>query len=530
MATIAGGSHAQRIRESEWYKWAVALTVSLGALMEVIDVSIVNVALPSMQSSMGATLSQIGWVITGYAMANVVIIPLGAWLSERFGQRNYYLFTLVAFVASSVLCGLSTSLGMLVVARILQGLFGGGLLPKAQSILFETFPPHQQGMAQALFGIGVVVGPAFGPTLGGYLTDMLGWRWIFFINLPVGILAVLMALLFVPDKPRKATGRVDLLGILLLAAGLGSMQVLLEQGREYDWFQSGYIVGLAVLCVTALFAFVRHELRVANPAVNLRVLKYRPLWAGSLYSIVLGVGLYGTTFVIPVFTQNILHFTATQTGELMIPGSLIMIIFMPLAGILLSRLDARILVGTGSLILVGMILRLSHVNSETAAQFFFWPLMWRGMGLPLMFIPLSVATLGTIPKDDVSSAAGLYNLTRQIGGSLGIAVLTFILDRRFEFHYLRLSENVGAYDPAALQFLGGIQGFLQGRGYDMLQSQTAALKIVSGLVQQQAMVLSFEDVYLFVAALFVCALPLLLILGRGHAGNRRKDAPAPAGH
>lgn len=521
--SLLGGFSPEFARTHSWYKWAVALTVSLGALMEVIDVSIVNVALPSMQSSMGATLSQIGWVITGYAMANVVIIPLGAWLSDRFGQRQYFIFTLVAFIAASAQCGLSTSLGMLIFARILQGLFGGGLLPKAQSILFETFPPHQHGIAQALFGIGVVVGPAFGPTLGGYLTDMLGWRWIFFINLPVGIFAVLMALLFIPDKPRRDTGRVDFTGILLLAAGLGSMQVVLEQGQEKDWFQSGLIVGLAALCVVSLLAFVRHELRVANPAVNLRVLKYRPLWAGSLYSIVLGVGLYGTTFIIPVFTQNILHFTATQTGELMIPGALGMIVFMPLAGILVNKIDVRILVGTGSLILMGMILQLSHVNSQTPASFFFWPLIQRGMGLPLMFIPLSVATLGTIPKSDVSSAAGLYNLTRQIGGSLGIAMLAFILDRRYDFHFQRLAESVGAYDATATQFMQGMQGYLQSHGYDIPSSQTAALKIISGLVRQQAMVLSFEDVYLFVVALFVCALPLLLILGKGPSVRQKQE-------
>lgn len=505
---------------SGWLKWAIALTVSLGALMEVIDVSIVNVALPSMQSSMGATLSQIGWVITGYAMANVVIIPLGAWLSDHFGQRNYYLFTLLAFIAASILCGLAGSLTTLVIARILQGLFGGGLLPKAQSIIFETFPPHEHGIAQAVFGIGVVVGPAFGPTLGGYLTDAFGWRSIFFVNLPVGILALLMASAFVPDKPRRSTrAPVDYLGILYLAACLATMEVVLEEGRSEEWFSSPLICWLTAVSVVALLLFIRRELRIPHPAVNLRVLHHRPLWAGSLFSMVLGVGLYGTVFIIPVFTQTILHYTATQTGELMIPGSLMMALFMPIAGRLVSRFDARLIILVGALAMITMIYSLSHLNVNSSVESFFWPLMARGLGLSFMFIPLSVATLGGIPRQDVAASAGLYNLTRQIGGGVGIAVLTFILDHREAYHAQVLGAHLSAYDPGTNMFLGQMQGYLHSRGYDLQAGGQAALKMLSGLVHQQAMVLSFEDVYLCVAALFCASLLLLPLLGKGAAGR-----------
>jgi DHA2 family multidrug resistance protein len=507
-----------------WWKWAVAFTVSLGALMEVIDVSIVNVALPSMQNSMGATLSEIGWVITGYAMANVVIIPLGAWLSDYFGQRNYYIFTLVAFVGFSLMCGLATSLPMLVIARILQGITGGGLMPKAQSILFETFPPHLHGMAQAMFGIGVVVGPAFGPTLGGWLTDSLGWRSIFFINLPVGIIAVLMSLLFIPDKPIVRRGSVDWAGIFLLATSLGTLQVALEEGQSEGWFESLYITGLVATSVITTVLFIWRELTALHPAVNLRVFRHRALAAGSVFSIILGIGLFGTTFVIPIFTQNILHFTATQTGEILIPGSLLMAVWMPLVGRLLAKHDARIMIGFGSVILTGVMFVLAHVNADWGAHDFFWPLIFRGIGLATLFIPLSVATLGSVPRSEVAAASGVYNLTRQVGGSVGIAVLATFLSRRQLFHYEVLGEHVSAWDPGVAQTLQQMQGYLQSRGYDMQHAYQGAVAMLRGLTQQQSMVLAFQDVYILVGVMFALSLCLLVFLGRGAKGRMPVDA------
>ena len=518
-ATAAGGE------QPPWWRWAVALTVSLGALMEVIDTSIVNVALPSMQNSLGATLSEIGWVITGYAMANVVIIPLGAWLSEYFGQRNYYLFTLIAFVAASMLCGMATTLPMLIVARVLQGLFGGGLLPKAQAILFETFPPQQHGIAQAVFGIGVVVGPAFGPTLGGWLTDGLGWRSIFFVNLPVGILAVMMAMLFIPDKPRVARGTVDYAGILLLAASLASMQAVLEEGNSHDWFESPFICAFAVVAVVGMAGFIWRELTALQPAVNLRVLRHRALAAGSVYSIILGTGLYGTVFVIPVFTQNILHYTATQTGELLIPGSLAMIVFMPLAGALVNKVDTRIIIGIGSIIMALVMFKLSEVNIFTSSFSFFWPLMFRGLALTCMFIPLSVATLGSVPRNEVASASGLYNLTRQIGGSIGIAVLATFLDHRSSFHAQNIAARLTPYDFHTKAFMQQVAAYAQHyKGYDAPHSVLLSAKLLEGLIQQQGAILAFEDVYILVGTMFVCSLALLFFLGRGRAGQRLPDA------
>jgi DHA2 family multidrug resistance protein len=508
-----------------WLKWAIAVTVSFGALLQVIDVSIVNVSLPQMQGNLGATLSEIGWVITGYAVANAIVIPLTAWLGNYFGTKAFYIFSLVAFVATSVLCGFSTSLHMLILARVMQGFFGGGLLPRAQAILFETFPPHEQGLAQAVFGIGVIVGPTFGPTLGGYLTDTLGWRWVFFINVPVGIIGLLMAIVFLPPSlPRRLISRsVDWLGIVLLAIWLGSFQTFLEEGEGDGWFESSLITRLAIAALVGLGLFVWREFVTGAPAVDLRVLRHRSLAAGSLYAIVLGVSLYGTIFVIPIFTQRILGFTAVQTGELIIPGALASALVMPLVGRLMGKLDARAVVGTGSVLIGAAMFLLAQVNINTSAHSLFWPLLIRGLGMGCMFIPLSVATLGPIPKMELAAASGFFNLSRQIGGSIGIAMLATVLEKRQKYHYDVLIEHVSPYSPVAQQYLSGAQSMLAGKGLDTSTAHRAALALINGFTHVQAMILSFEDVYILVGVLFLISLPLVFYLGKGDAGR------APAG-
>src|SRR3954469_20634461 len=360
---------AKRAKANGWLKWAIAITVALGAILEVVDVSIVNVALPHMQGNLGATLSEIGWVITGYSMANVVIIPLTAWLDARFGQKRYFLFSLIAFIAASILCGLATSLPMLIFARVLQGLGGGSMLGKAQSILFQTFSKEEQGAAQAAFGLSVIMGPAIGPTLGGWLTDALNWRWIFFINIPVGIVAVILATPFLPDdKPsRRARSGVDWTGIVLMTAGLASLQIILEEGQQDDWFQSRFIVTMVAISALSLLVFIWWEMRVEHPAVDLRVLRYRSVAAGSLYSIVLGAGLYGALFAIPIFAQNNLRFTAQQTGELLIPSALASGVAMVVTGKLIGRLGPRVLIACGSVITAAVMFSLSTLNPDTGS-------------------------------------------------------------------------------------------------------------------------------------------------------------------
>lgn len=517
---------AERAARQGWLKWAIALTVSLGAILEVIDVSIVNVALTHMQGNLGATLSEIGWVITGYGMANVVIIPLTAWLDDFFGKKTYFIFSLVAFTLASVLCGLATNLPMLIFARVLQGLGGGSMLGKAQSIMFQTFPKEEQGTAQAVFGLGVIVGPAIGPTLGGYLTDMLNWRWIFFINIPFGILATILALTFLPeDEPnRKKPASIDWSGIALLAIGLGTMQVVLEQGHQEDWFDSQFITAFTLISILSIIVFIWWELRVEHPAVDLRVLRYRSVVGGSLYSIVLGAGLYGALFVIPIFAQGYLNFTATQTGEMLIPSAIASGVAMVVTGQLVRKFDPRILIAAGAIITAGVMFALSNINPDTGAPQLFWPLVWRGLGSVMMFLPLSIATLGSLPKNDIPAASGFYNLTRQLGGSLGIAILTTMLAHREAVNRSALVERVSVFRQAAAERIDQLTGFFQAQGADAYSAGQKALRAIDGIVNSQAAVKAFSELFLYVGIAFVVTLPLLLLLNKGGNKNSVTDA------
>jgi DHA2 family multidrug resistance protein len=510
-------------------KWAIALTASLGAILEVIDTSIVNVALTDIQSSLGATISEVGWVVSGYGVANVILIPLTAWLGDYFGRKTYFIFSLIGFTISSVLCGMAFNLPMLIVARILQGLCGGGLLAKAQAILFETFPPAEQGVAQAVFGVGVIAGPAIGPTLGGFLTDNLGWRWIFFVNIPFGIAAVVMALMFLPgdrtDKSEQQSQAVDWWGIGLLTISVGSLQTLLEEGGKNDWFESGFINTLAVVGIIGLGLFIWRELTTDHPAVDLKVLRHRSLSAGSVYSAILGMGLYGALFAVPVFTQSILGFSATQTGLLLAPGALASAIVMVMLGKISSKIDARLLIAVGAVGTAFVMFELANITPQTGTDELFWPLVERGAFTVLMFLPLSLATLGPLPKKDVSAGSGFYNLTRQLGGSVGIAVLTTLLEQREAFHSAVLLAKVSPYNLETVQRLDQLTGAFQSQGMDATTAHQQALAVLQQLVNAQAAVLSFADIFRVVGVAFLCSLPLLLFLGKGGAG-----AKAPVGH
>jgi DHA2 family multidrug resistance protein len=514
---------AQRAKDGGWLKWAIVLTASFAAILEVVDVSIVNVALPYMQGNLGATLSEIGWVSTSYSIANVIVIPLSAWLGLRFGKKRYFVFSLVAFVLASVLCGMATNLASLIVGRVLQGLGGGGLLAKAQALMFETVPREEQAKASTIFSLGVIGGPAIGPALGGYLTDALNWRWIFFINVPLGILAVWMAMTFLPPDdtgPRKK-GDVDWQGILYLALGLGAFQTVLEQGQQDDWFSSVFIQRMAVLSVAGIALFIYQEMTATHPAVDLRVLRHRSLWAGSLISLVVGMGLYGTVFVVPVFAQTILNFTATKTGLMLVPGALASAVAMFSLQPLLKMASPRLLIGVGCGLTIAVMIVLSGLNPDTGSDQLFWPLIWRGFGAVIMFMPLSIATLGSLPKADMGSGAGLFSLTRQLGGSIGIAAITTLVAKQQFVHRAQLIYDASDLNPAYSERLKANTGYFQTLSGDPTAVHNQALALLDHSINTQAALLSYRDVFYFVAFVFSLTLPLILIL------NKRNKPPPP---
>ena len=500
-------------------KWLVGVAVALGALLEVVDTSIVNVAINEMQASLGATLSQVAWVVSSYGVANVIILPLTAWLGDRFGKKRYFIFSLVAFTIASIMCGLSTTLPMLIVSRVLQGLGGGGLMAKAQSILFETFPREEQALAQGFFGAIVIAGPAIGPTLGGYIVTNLNWRWIFFVNVPVGIGALLLCLAFLPpDKVKPGVkGAIDWLAIGLLAVGLGCLQTVLEEGQSDDWFHSPFIVTLSVFAVSGLSLFVWRTWYAKDPVVDLRILRYRSMWSGSILSVIIGMGLYGALFSIPIFAQSILHYTSQQTGWLLLPGAIASAFGMIFASMLIKHFDPRVLIIAGALVIVSALFMLARLTPMTGADDLYWPLIIRSFGTVLMFLPLSMATLGPVPTKDIAAATGFFSLTRQLGGSIGVAILTTLLAQREAFHRTVLIEKLSYSDPKVLERMGTLtSGFA--RAVDPTVAHDRALRVLDGSVNVQAAVLSFNDTFWITAVLFVVALPLVLLLGKPPSG------------
>jgi MFS transporter, DHA2 family, multidrug resistance protein len=506
----------------EIVRWLIAVAVSIAALMEVIDTSIVNVALPYIRGNLGATLSEVGWVVTGYSMANAVMIPLTAWLSSVIGRKIYFIFSLIGFTVASVVCGIAPDLVTLVIARIAQGLFGGGLLAKAQSILFETFPKEKQGLAQALFGICVIVGPICGPTIGGYLTDLINWRWIFLINVPIGILATLMCLAFFPNDNERTRTKVDWLGITLLTVGISSLMYVLEKGQDDDWFSSRTILTLAITAAVSLIVFVAQELTVEHPAVDLRVLKNRSVAGGAIYSLVMGFGLFGVGFTMPTFVQQFLNYTAMQTGLLQMPGSLATGITMPIVGIFVAKLNARVAVAIGATGCALSMLYISQSTLQTGYDDFFWPLIVRGVSMAIMFMPLNIASLGDCKPSEISSASGFLNLARQLGGSFGIAILTTIISQRTDFHRAVLIEKVSAYAPYAVERQHQLSSMLQHYGAHYQDALAGSASILNNIVNVQAGVLSFDDSFWLLGVMFLLSLPSVLLLS-----GRSLKASAP---
>jgi MFS transporter, DHA2 family, multidrug resistance protein len=498
------------------HKWIVAGTVLTGTIMAVLDSSIVNVALPDMSGTMGVTIEEITWVVTAYLLAQVIVMPITGLLSARFGRKRFYMANVILFTASSMACGLAHGLGSMVVFRVLQGFGGGVLLTVSQAILRESFPPEEQGLAMGLYGLGAVLAPAFGPTLGGWLTDQYSWPWVFYINVPVGVVNLILVSRFIEDPSYlvREKGYIDWPGLGLLVAGLGGLQLMLEEGERNDWFQSGFIVRLAVVAAAGLTLFVWRELTTERPAVNLRILSNISFSSATALGGVLGLALTASLFLLPVFLQNLLGFNAMQSGYTLMPRSLAMAVLMPVAGRFYNRLGPRLLVGSGLLIAGAGFYSMSKLTTGVGYWDLFWPQLWQGVGFSLIFVALSTAALSTIPRPRMTAATGLYNVVRQVMGSVGIAIAATTLTTTTVRYHAILSEDAGA-SAVGRQWLDALTNAMKAKGADMFTAQTQAMRVLDGLINRQASVLAYNHVFVLVSSLFFLGFPLVFLLRGG---------------
>jgi DHA2 family multidrug resistance protein len=478
----------------------ITITVMLGMIMAIIDTTIVNVALNTIGGNLGATVDEVAWVATGYILASVIVMPLNGWLTALLGRKRFYAISLGLFTVASLLCGTAHSIWVLVFYRVLQGFGGGALQPTAQAIMFETYPPARRGAAMAIFGLGAMVGPAIGPVFGGYIVDNASWPLIFYINIPIGIVAFLMTLAFIPNPKflEKPKGGIDWTGLALLSAGLASLQYVLERGERDDWFQSPTISILAVVSVVSLVTFIVKSLRDKYPIVDLDVFKFRSFSIGSILAVVMGFGLYGTALILPLFFQSILNFTAFDTGMALLPGALSTAIAMLFIGRILNRVDPRWPIVLGVLIFAYSTWMLGGLNAQAGYWDVFWPRLIQGFGLGFLFVPLTTVSLNDVPIHEMAGATGVYTLLRQLGGSFGIAILTTMLT-----HQTAVAWNVLA------------------SGVTSLHGQSTGA--MTQLVAQQASMVAYDYLFRVCAIVFVLVTPLVFFISK----KRTAGAPSP---
>ena len=502
-------------------KYMVAFAAMLGTLMEVVDTSVANVSLPHMQGSFSASIDEITWVITSYLVANAIILPITGWLGNYFGRKRFYLACLGLFTLASLGSGAAPTLTFLVVMRVIQGFAGGAMVPMSQAILLESFPKEEHGKAMALFGVGVVFGPIIGPTLGGWITDNLTWRWVFYINIPVGILGILAGLLFISDPPylKRPEGKVDYWSFLFIALGLGSLEVMLNRGQRYDWFDSNLIRFFALFAALGIALFVWRSLTAKTPLVDLRLFKDRAFLSGTLLMFLLGFGLYGSFTMLPLYAQTLMGYTAMWAGLVLSPGGLASLVAMALVGSLIGKVDTRLLVAFGALCNVYSLWLLRDVNLQVDFMYLTASRLFQGFGLGFLFVPITTAAFAGLAPRQVGQGTGLFNLLRNEGGSVGIAMSTTVLARRQQFHQGHLVERLNPFDPAFHQQIGEFTRGLAARsGEGAATAHTMAMGLMDGLVRQQAAVLAYVDVFWMLTLAFVAFLPFVLLL-RGKAAG-----------
>lgn len=503
-------------------KWVVTISIAFGSLMAAIDSSIVNVAIPNIRGSVGATVEEIAWINTAYIISMVLVMPLTGLLGALFGQRRLYLSSLVLFIGGSVLCGLARSLPALVLYRILQGLGAGSLQPSQQAIMRQTFPPNEQGMAMAVFSMVIMLGPAVGPTLGGWITDNFSWPWIFFINLPVGIVGVFMTWKNVHDsedirlanlaRAADLKKNMDWLGIALLIIGVSTLQYFLEEGPSKDWFESNAILVTAVIATVSILAFIIHELSFSHPVINLKLFRDRTFTSGSIVAAIVFAVLMGSLFLLPVFMQELLGFNATQSGLTLMPRSLAMLVVTPFVGKLYNKISPVLIIAFGTLSYVVGSFMLSTITLQSGTGDIILPLIITGVGLACLMIPLNTVALSFIPRENLADAAGLNSFMRQIGGSIGLTVFATLLSRYGTRAAAAMAANVtNLRAEVQLQYQHLIASLMP-RVHDLNLAHAYAVKILHGKTLLQGMVIAFDKLFILQGILFIALLPLLLFI------------------
>jgi MFS transporter, DHA2 family, multidrug resistance protein len=515
-----------RTPDGEINPWVIAVTVTLATFMEVLDTSIANVALPHISGNLSAGADESTWVLTSYLVSNAIVLPLSGWFSSLIGRKRFYMSCVALFTVSSFLCGLAPSLGVLVLFRILQGVGGGGLQPSEQAILNDTFPLEKRGMAFAVYGLAVVVAPTIGPWLGGWITDNFSWRWIFYINVPVGIISLLLTSVLVSDPPymkaitAKRGFRIDYIGIGLISLGLGSMQIILDKGEREDWFSSNFIVIFAVLMVIGIVAGILWELHEKEPVVDLRMLKNRNFALATMAMFFLGFVLYASTVLIPQFLQELLGYTAQLAGMALSPGGAVIMCMMPVVGFLVSKVDTRILITFGCVVSSIALFRMAGWNLGLDYGHAVRARMLQSFGLAFLFIPINVAAFAYVPREKTNMGTGIINLARNIGASVGIATVTTLLQRRSQAHQSRLMEHVNSFSSAYHNMINGTQTRLVSAGSGLSQAADQAHGMLLNTVQRQSAMLAFVDNFKMLGVVFLAVIPILLLLKKPKSGGR----------
>ncbi len=504
--------------------WIIALAVTLATFMEVLDTSIANVALPHIAGSLSAGQDESTWILTSYLVSNAIVLPLSGWLSSIVGRKNFYMGCVALFTISSFMCGLAPNLSVLIICRVLQGAGGGGLQPSEQAILADTFAPAKRGMAFAVYGMAVVTAPAIGPTLGGWITDNFTWRWIFFINIPVGILSILLTSRLIQDPPyfrrrKLSETHIDYVGLGFVALGLGALQIVLDKGQREDWFESNFIVTLSLIAAIALIFVIFWEWKQKDPIIDLHLFRDRTFGVSNLLMFMLGFALLGSTLLLPLFSQTLLGYTAQDAGLALMPGGFMIILLLPLVGFLLSRYTPRWLLLLGLCILSFSLFHMTNFDLQIDFKTLATARLIQAAGMAFLFVPINTAAYAFLPRDKNNAASGLMNLARNIGGSVGISVVTTMLDRRTQLHFTNLSSNLSASNPALQMRIKELGQMLQMHGGGPAGSNPAPYALIQGAVARQATMLAYIDCFWFLAFAILAMVPMVFLIKKTKPGG-----------